>query len=70
MGRQAGLDGIPVRIDCGTGDPFYDATRTYVAGFPRGHRPTFTFRPGGHDARYWRRMAPAQLRFVGAHLTA
>ena len=27
--------GIPVRIDCGTGDPFYRATQSYVDGFPR-----------------------------------
>jgi S-formylglutathione hydrolase FrmB len=68
MDRQRDLDGIPVRIDCGTADPFYPATRTYAAGFPRSHRPQVDYGPGGHQMSYWRRMAPAQLRFVGAHL--
>ena len=68
MERQRDLDGIPVRIDCGTADPFYTATRAYVAGFAAGHRPHVDFGPGGHQMSFWRRMAPAQLRYVGAHL--
>jgi S-formylglutathione hydrolase FrmB len=62
FGRQDSLAGIPVRIDCGTADPFYDATRAYVAGFPE--RPAGTFTDGGHDVGYWRSRAPAQLRFL------
>ncbi len=62
------LADIPVRIDCGTGDPFYGATREYVDGFPRSDRPTVHFDRGAHDMGYWRRMAPAQLRFVARHL--
>ncbi len=68
MHRQRDLAGIPVRIDCGTSDPFYAATRTYLAGFPAADRPVAHFGPGGHEMSYWRRMAPAQLRFVGRHL--
>ena len=68
MGRQRDLAGIPVRLDCGNDDPFRDATRTYVDGFPADHRPVAHFQPGAHDMDYWRRMAPAQLRFVGRHL--
>ena len=68
LGHQEQLDGIPVRIDCGTGDPFYRATQEYVDGFPRDHPPAARFQPGAHDMAYWRRMAPAQLRFVGRHL--
>lgn len=68
MGRQDRLDGVPVRVDCGDGDPFRDATGTYVAGFPAGHRPVVRFAPGAHDMDYWRRVAPAQLRFVARHL--
>ncbi len=68
MDDQRDLDGIPVRIDCGTSDPFYPATRAYVAGFPAAHRPHVDYGPGGHEMSYWRRMAPAQLRFVGRHL--
>jgi len=63
FGRQTTLDGIKVRIDCGEGDPFYAATRDYVAGFKV--PPSGGFQPGGHDVDYWRRMAPAQLRFLG-----
>jgi enterochelin esterase-like enzyme len=66
LGHQADLDGIPVRLDCGTDDPFYSADRAYVAGFPR--PIVSTFRPGGHDAAYWTRMLPAQLAFVGRQL--
>jgi predicted esterase len=70
FGHQKDLAGIPVRIDCGTHDPFLDATKAYVSGFPDGDRPSAHYQPGAHEMRYWRRMAPAQLRFVAAHLTA
>lgn len=45
-GRQGDLDGIAVRIDCGTGDPLYRDVEDYAEGFgdapsksPRGMRP-------------------------------
>lgn len=62
FGRQHALTGIPVRIDCGKGDPFYAATRDYVGGFET--PPAGGFQPGGHDPGYWRRMAPHQLRYL------
>lgn len=68
VGRQADLDGIPARIDCGTGDPFYRAVEDYVAGFPDGAGVTSTFEPGAHDTAYWRRMLPDQLAFLGRTL--
>ncbi|MCW2762049.1 MAG: hypothetical protein JWR85_2250 [Marmoricola sp.] len=68
FGHQEELDDIPVRIDCGTGDPFYRATRSYVDGFPARRELRVGFQPGAHDLGYWRRMAPAQLRFVARHL--
>lgn len=68
MGRQAGLAGVPVRIDCGESDPFYSATRDYVAGFAE--RPTGGFELGGHTLGYWRRTAPAALRHLGLALRA
>ncbi len=67
VGRQADLGAIPVRVDCGTGDPFYAADRAYVAGFDR--PVVSTFGPGAHDPAYWTRMLPAQLAFVGAALS-
>jgi len=62
FGRQQDLDEIPVRIDCGEEDPFYAATRDYVEGFPV--PPDGGFQPGSHDVGYWRRMAPAHVRFI------
>jgi S-formylglutathione hydrolase FrmB len=66
MGHQYDLDGIQVRVDCGTDDPFSSADKAYVAGF---RRPvTATFGPGAHDVAYWTRMLPAQLAFLGRAL--
>ena len=62
FGRQEELAGIPLRVDCGTADPFVDAARAYVESFPT--RPAGAFTEGGHDVGYWRSMAPAQLRFL------
>lgn len=67
FGRQSTLDGIAVRVDCGTGDGFYPAARDYVAGFATA--PAGGFEPGAHDVGYWRRMVPAQLAHLGRHLT-
>ena len=67
---QDDLDGIAVRVDVGTGDPFYRDVQDYVAGFPDDADVVSTFEAGGHDAGYFRRMEPAQLAFLGEHLTA
>ena len=63
--RQADLAGIPVRIDCGTGDQFYRAVQDYAEEFPDDADVTATFEPGAHDPDYWRRVLPAQLDFLG-----
>nr|WP_228552913.1 alpha/beta hydrolase-fold protein [Mumia xiangluensis] len=68
MGRQDDLAGIAVRIDCGRGDPFLAASRDFVHGFEA--RPAGGFQRGDHDRGYWRRMAPAQLTFLGSALEA
>jgi dienelactone hydrolase len=67
FGRQHALDGIPVRVDCGEGDPFYAAVRDYVHGFKV--PPAGGFQPGGHQLGYWRRMAPHQLHFLARALS-
>lgn len=67
MGRQADLRGIPVRVDCGTEDPFYAANVTYAQGFSSG--VTTRFGPGGHTTEYWRGHAVSQLTWVGPRLT-
>lgn len=66
FGRQDDLAGIALRLDCGTGDPFYRAVEDYAAGFPSDADVTVVFEPGGHTAGYWRRVLPAQLAFLGA----
>jgi enterochelin esterase-like enzyme len=68
QGRQDSLAGIPVRIDCGTGDQFYRAVEDYAAGFPDDADVTSTFEPGAHDPDYWRRVLPAELDFLGRAL--
>jgi enterochelin esterase-like enzyme len=71
VGHQQDLAGIAVRVDCGTGDPFYRDVQDYVAGFAdgaHGAEVTSTFEPGAHDPAYWRRMLPDQLAFLGAAL--
>jgi S-formylglutathione hydrolase FrmB len=65
-GHPGRLDGVPLRVDCGQSDPFYVATRAFVDRLE--HRPAASFGPGRHDAAYWRKVAPAELRFLGSHL--
>ena len=68
VGRQDDLEGIPIRVDIGTGDPFYRIVQDYVDAFPEEAGVVSTFQPGGHTVGYWRRMLPAQLRFLGKHV--
>lgn len=68
IGRQRSLDGVAVRVDCGTGDGFEPAVRTYVDGFATA--PAGGFEPGGHTTAYWRRLAPQQIAFLARHLHA
>ncbi len=67
FGRLSLLAGIPLRVDCGAGDGFAPVTRDLRAALIP--TPAGGIEPGGHDDTYWRSQAPAQLRFVGAHLT-
>lgn len=64
FGREAALTGIPLRVDCGTGDGFCPNVQDYVAGLHP--RPAGGFTPGGHNLDFWRREAPAQLAFAAA----
>lgn len=63
--RLAILRHLPVRIDCGTDDPFApQATllRRYL-GDPPG-----AIADGCHDQTFWRRNLPAELGFLADHL--
>jgi pimeloyl-ACP methyl ester carboxylesterase len=55
-----------VSISCGRADPFLANDRAFAA---RLHpRPAGEFTTGCHDEDFWRRMLPAQVRFLGRHL--
>ena len=65
----AGVDrlvGMPVRVDCGRGDPFYAADRHFVAQLRGPHESAFG--AGYHDDAFWRSAAPAQIAFLGRAL--
>ncbi|MDH6243159.1 alpha/beta hydrolase-fold protein [Mycobacterium sp. OTB74] len=56
------LGSIPIRIDCGNSDPFYSATKQFVAQLP--HPPAGGFSPGGHDASFWSAQLPAEIQWL------
>ena len=64
--RLAVLRRLPVRIDCGTDDPFapQDTMLRRDLGNPSG-----AIASGCHDRAFWRRSLPAELRFLAEHLT-
>jgi S-formylglutathione hydrolase FrmB len=62
------LASIPIRVDCGNSDPFYAATRQFIAQLP--HPPSGGFSPGGHDASFWSAQLPAELTWMAPLLTA
>lgn len=53
------LGSIPIRVDCGNSDPFYAATKQFVAQLP--HPPAGGFSPGGHNGGFWSAQLPAEL---------
>lgn len=61
------LASIPIRIDCGTGDPFYSATEQFIAQLP--NPPAGGFSPGGHDGGFWSSQLPAELSWMAPLLT-
>jgi S-formylglutathione hydrolase FrmB len=62
--NTAGFTSIPLRVDCGTSDGFYVATREFVNELPR--PPAGGFYPGGHDADFWRQQLPAELAWLAS----
>ncbi len=62
------LASIPLRVDCGTSDPFYSATKQFVAELP--NPPAGGFSPGGHDGGYWSAQLPGELAWMAPLLTA
>ncbi|MBS9532489.1 alpha/beta hydrolase [Mycobacterium sp. M1] len=62
------LASIPIRVDCGDSDPFYSATKAFIAQLP--HPPAGGFSPGGHDGAYWSSQLPAEIAWIAPLLTA
>lgn len=62
------LGSIPIRIDCGTSDPFSSATEQFIAQLPTA--PAGGFSPGGHDGGFWSSQLPAEIRWMAPLLTA
>ncbi|PQE01295.1 alpha/beta hydrolase [Mycobacterium sp. EPG1] len=63
-----GLDGIPLRIDCGFDDPFAAATQQFIAQLPT--PPAGGFSPGGHNAAFWSSQLTPELTWAAPLLTA
>ncbi len=62
------LASIPIRVDCGDSDPFYDATQQFIAQLP--NPPAGGFSPGGHNPGFWSSQLPAELTWIAPLLTA
>lgn len=58
------LASIPLRVDCGTADRFYLATKQFVTQLRT--PPAGSFSPGGHDIAYWRQQLPAELAWLAS----
>ena len=56
------LNSIPLRVDCGTFDRFYFATRQFVGQLKT--PPAGSFSLGGHDIGYWRMQLPGELAWM------
>jgi poly(3-hydroxybutyrate) depolymerase len=62
--------GLPIRLACGTSDPFYDSDQVFLSGFPTTSRYDVTgiFDPGGHDNTFWAGHAEGQMEFLARFL--
>jgi S-formylglutathione hydrolase FrmB len=58
------LTSIPIRVDCGTEDRFYAASRQFVAQL--GRPVAGSFSPGGHDPAYWHSQLPGELTWLSS----
>ena len=66
FGHLGLLTGLTLRIDCGDKDGFAPVTRDLRAALSPA--PAGGIESGGHNASYWRSMAPAHLEFVAAQI--
>jgi hypothetical protein len=66
--RAAALASIPIRIDCGGSDPFYAATKQFIAQLPK--PPAGGFSPAGTTPPSGVRNCPRGLTWMAPLLTA
>jgi S-formylglutathione hydrolase FrmB len=59
------MKGVPAWVDCGTSDPFAATARRLRSRL----RPYGAMGRGCHDGAFWLRRLPAQLAFLGGHLS-
>jgi pimeloyl-ACP methyl ester carboxylesterase len=59
------LASIPVRVDCGVDDLFFEANREFVRELPHA---AVTFDAGGHTEEYWTARAGAQMSWLRERL--
>lgn len=62
----AALNDIPIRIDCGTEDSLYPASRQFAEQLAR--LPAGGFTPGGHDPAYWKAQLPSQIAWLAGYV--
>ena len=60
------LNGIPVRIDCGSDDSFAPASRDFLAAAPSTTNGAIT--GGCHDPAFWRTAAYGNVSAIAHHL--
>lgn len=65
--QVAALRSIPIRVTCGTSDPFLPGVRALLRLLPHAESDIGS---GGHDLTWWHHAAPDQLSFAGRHLSA
>ena len=65
LAGAADLAGIPVRVSCGTSDPFLPGVNALLRDLPHAEHDLAA---GVHDLAWWQHAAPAQLAFVGRQL--
>lgn len=68
MAGNGKLEGIPIRVVCGTSDPFFSAVKEFVA-LPHNPKIETAYGKAAHSPGYWRTETAAQLTFLAGHLT-
>ena len=63
--RIADLSRLQVRVDCGESDPFVPGVQELRRELPSAR---IHWRPGAHDAAYWKSVLPAQLTWLAARV--